>query len=296
MIFISYNNGVFLIHHAKIEWHVWISLGNDYYLILSASFVHFLVLWSDYAFHLTPWTLPHQTSLSFTISHSVLKLISIESVITSNHLILCCPLLLLPSVFHSIRVFSQSALHIRWPKYWSFSFGIRPSNEYSRVISFGIDWFDLLAVQGTLKSFLQNRSLKASILQHLAFFMVQISHLYVNTGKTFLARKKLLSRKAMTNLDCVEEQRHYSANKGPYSQGYGLPSGHVWMWALDCKEGKMPKNWCLRTVMLEKTPESLLDNKDIKAVNLEGNQPWILTCWKDWYWSWNSNVLVIWYK
>ena len=111
---------------------------------------------------MTSWTAARQTSLSFTISQSLLKLISIESVIASNHLILCCPLLLLPSVFHSIRVCSQSALHIRWPKYWSFSFSIRPSNEYSRVISFGIDCFDLLAVQGTLKSLLQNHSLKAS--------------------------------------------------------------------------------------------------------------------------------------
>ena len=107
--------------------------------------------------------------------------------------------------------------------------------------------------------------------------MVQISHLYINTGKTFLAGKKLLSRKAMTNLDCVEEQRHYSAHKGPYSQGYGLPSGHVWMWALDSKVGGMSKNWRIWTVMLEKTPESPLDNKDIKVVNLEGNQPWIFS-------------------
>ena len=103
----------------------------------------------------------------------------------SNHLILCCPLLLLPSIMHSIRVFSnESALRIRWPKYWSVSFSINPSNEYSGQISFGIDWFDLLAVQGTLKSLLQHHSLKASILQHSAFFMVQLSHLYMTSEKT----------------------------------------------------------------------------------------------------------------
>ena len=118
----------------------------------------------------TPWTAAYYTSLSFTISHSLLKLMSIESVIPSNHLILCCPLLLLSSIFPSIRVFSnESALHVRWPKYWSFSFSIRPSNEYSGF-SFRFDWFGLLAVWGTLKSLLQHHKLKASVLQHLAFF------------------------------------------------------------------------------------------------------------------------------
>ena len=109
---------------------------------------------------------------------------SIESVMPSNHLILCCPLLLLPSIFPSIRVFfSESALHIRWPKYWSFSFSISPSSDYSGFISFRMDWVDLLAVQGTLKSLLQHHSVKASILQCLAFFMVQLSHPYMTTGK-----------------------------------------------------------------------------------------------------------------
>ena len=130
-----------------------------------------------------PWTAAHQSSLSFTISQSLLKFMPIESVMPSNHLILCYPLLLLPSVFPSIRVFSnESALFIRWPKYWSFS--ISPLNEYPGLISFRIDWFDLLAVQGTLKSLLQHHSSKASILQHSAFFMVQLSHLYMTTGKT----------------------------------------------------------------------------------------------------------------
>ena len=116
---------------------------------------------------------------------SLLKLKSIESVMPSNHLILCRPLSLLPSIFPSIRVFSsESVLHIRWPKYWSFSFNISISNEYSGLISFRMDWLDLLAVQGALKSLLQHHSSKASILQHSAFFIVQISHPYMTTGKT----------------------------------------------------------------------------------------------------------------
>ena len=122
----------------------------------------------------TPWTAARQASLSFTVSQSLLKLMSLESVMPSNCFILCHPLLLLPSIFPSIRVFpSESALCIRWPKYWSFSFSISPTNEYSGLISFRIDWFDLLAVQGTLKSLLQHHSSKASIFCHLAFFMVQ---------------------------------------------------------------------------------------------------------------------------
>ena len=133
----------------------------------------------------TPCTTAHQASLSFTIFQNLLKLMSIESMMSSNHLILCHPLLLLPSVFPSIRVFSNDLVpHIRWPKYWNFSFSITPSNEYSGLISFRIDWFDLIAVQGILKSILQHHSSKASILQHSAFFMVQLSHPYVTTGKT----------------------------------------------------------------------------------------------------------------
>ena len=133
----------------------------------------------------TPWTAAYQVSLSFTISWSLLKLMSFELMMPSNHLILCHPLLLLPSIFPSIRVFSnESALCIRWPKYWSFSFSISPSNEYLGLISFRTDWFDLLAVQGMLKSFLQHHKLKASILWCSAFFLVQLSHPYMTTGKT----------------------------------------------------------------------------------------------------------------
>ena len=128
----------------------------------------------------TPWTAALQPSLSFTISWSLLKLMSIELVILFNHLILFCPLLL-----PSIRVFSnESALHIRWPKYWSFIFSISPYSEYSRLISFRIDWLDLLAIQGTLKTLLQHLSSKASVVWHSAFFMVQLSHPYMTTGKT----------------------------------------------------------------------------------------------------------------
>ena len=131
------------------------------------------------------WTAAHQASLSITNSWSLLKVMSIKSVITSNHLILCCPPLFLPSIFPSIRICSnRSVLHLRWPKYWSFSFSFSPSNEYSGLISFRIDWLDLLAVQGTLKSLLQHHSSKASVLQHSAFFLVQLSHPYTTTGKT----------------------------------------------------------------------------------------------------------------
>ena len=140
--------------------------------------------------HLTlcnPGTAAHQVSLSFSISRYVFPefaQLTTESVMQSNHLILCCPLLLLPSIFPSIRVFSnESSLHIRWPKYWSFSFRISPSNEYSGLISFRMNWLDLLAVQGTLKS-LQHHNLKTTILQHSAFFMFQLSHLCMTTGKT----------------------------------------------------------------------------------------------------------------
>ena len=132
----------------------------------------------------TPWTTAHQASLSITSSQSLLKLMSIESVMPSNHLILCPPLLLLPSIFPSIRVFSsESVLCIRWPKYWSFSFSISPSREHPGLISLRMDWLDLLAVLGTLKSLLQHHHSKASIPWRSAFFTVQLSHPYMTTGK-----------------------------------------------------------------------------------------------------------------
>ena len=144
----------------------------------------------------TPSTAVCQVSLSFTVSQSLLKFMSIESVMSSNHLMLCCPLLLLPSIFPSIRVFSnKSALRIRWSKDWSFSFSISHSNEYSGLISFRIDWFDLFAIQGTLKSLLRHPSLKASILQHSAVYKVQISHPYMTTGKAIALTIQILSTK-----------------------------------------------------------------------------------------------------
>ena len=145
----------------------------------------------------TPWTAAHKASLSITNSQGLFKFMSIEAVMPSNHLILCCPLLL-PSIFPSIRVFSnESALRISWPKYWSFSFIISASNDYSRLISFGIDWLYLLAVQGTLKSLLQHHSSKASILWHLAFFKVQLSHPYMTSRKTIDLTRRTFVGKVM---------------------------------------------------------------------------------------------------
>ena len=146
-----------------------------------------------------PWTAACQASLSIINSQNLLKLMYIESVMPSNHLILCRPLLLWPSIFPSIRVSSnESVLHIRWPKYRSFSFIISPSNEYSGLISFRIDWFHLLVVQGTLKSLLQHHSSKALILWHSAFFMVQLSHPYMTNGKTIALTRRMFVGKGMS--------------------------------------------------------------------------------------------------
>ena len=164
-------------------------------------FVIVVQLLSCVQLFLTPWTAAHQTSLSFTVSWTLLKFTTIELVILSNHLIPCHPLLLLPSIFPSIRIFSsESAVCLRWPEYWSFSFSINPFNEYSRLILFRIDWFDLLAVQMTLRSLLQHCSLKAWIFWHSAYFMVQLSQPYTTIGKTialttwtFVSKVKLLN-------------------------------------------------------------------------------------------------------
>ena len=148
----------------------------------------------------TPWTAACQASLSFPISLSLLKLMSIESVMPSSHLILCRPLLLLPPIPPSIRVFSnESVLRIRWPKDWSFGFNIRPSNEHPGLVSFRMDWFDLLAVQGTRKSLLQHHSSKASILQRSSFFTVQLSHPYMATQVSSKLQKKWRSVDLETN-------------------------------------------------------------------------------------------------
>ena len=160
--------------------------GHTFVVVQSLSRVLFLV---------TPWIAALK---AFTISRSLLKLMSIKSVMPSNHLVLCHPLLLLPSIFLSIRIFSnESVLHIKWPKYWSLSFSISPPNEYSGLISFRIDWFDLLTVQGTLKSLLQHRSSKASILHR---FMVQLSHPYISTGKIIALTRWTFVSKVMSLL------------------------------------------------------------------------------------------------
>ena len=164
--------------------------------ISSVQFSHSVV--SDSA---TPWTTARQASLSISNCRSLPKPMSIESVMPSNHLILCYPLLLLPSIFPSIRVFSdESALRIRWPKYWSFNFNISPSNEHPGLISFRMDWLDLSALQGTLKSFLQHHSSKASILRCSAFFIVQLSHPYITTGKTIALTRWTFVDKVMSLL------------------------------------------------------------------------------------------------
>ena len=153
---------------------------------------------------MTPWTAAGQASLSITSSQSLLEHMSIELVMPSNHLILCHPFLLLPPIPPSVSIFSNESVRcIRWPKYWSLSFSISPFNEHSELISFRMDWLDLLAVQGTLKSLLQHHSLKASSFQHSAFFTVQVSHPYMTTGKTIaLTRQTLVAKERLCFLIC----------------------------------------------------------------------------------------------
>ena len=171
---------IFIAHSGRTQFCIY--LNKSTWVLLQSSPVQSL---SRVRLFATPWITAHEASLSITNSWSLLKLMSIELVMPSSHLILCHPLLLLPSIFPSIRVFSnESTLRIRWPKYWSFSFSISPSSEHPGLISFRIDWLDLLAVQGTLKSLLQHHSSKASIFWHSTFFIIQLSHPYMTTGKT----------------------------------------------------------------------------------------------------------------
>ena len=180
-----------------IQWHVAVSAWDRLSSVWSLSQVWLFV---------TPWTTACQASLSITSARSLLKLMSIKSVMPSNHLILCRPLLLLPSIFPSIRVFSnKSVLHIRWPKYWNFTFSISPSNEYSGLISFSFDWLDPLAVQGTLKSVFQHNSSKAPMIWHSSFFKVQLSHPYMTTGKT-IALTRWTLRWIIWKLNWIEGQ------------------------------------------------------------------------------------------
>ena len=176
-------------------------LYSPFFLVKKQNSAAVVQLLSHVQLFATPWTATFQASLSFTTSWSLLKHMSTYSVMLPNHFILCHPLLLLPSIFPSIRAFSnESVVCIRWPKCWSFNFTISPTNEYSGLNSFRIDWFDLLAVQGTLKSLLQHHSLKASIFGHLAFFMVQLSYLYMTTGKTIALTIWTFVRKVMSLL------------------------------------------------------------------------------------------------
>ena len=197
------------------------------------------------------WTAAHQASLSITNSRSLLKLMSITSVMPSNHLILCHSRLLPPSIFPSMRVFSsESVLCIRWPKYWSFNFSISPSNEYSGLISFRMDWFDLISVQGTLKSLLQHHSSKASILRCSAFFTVQLSHPYMTTGKTIaLTRQTFVGKEISLLFDTLSR---FAIAFLPIKQPF--------------------KPFDVFHVVLEKTLESSLDCKQIQPVHPKGNQ------------------------
>ena len=190
----------------------------------------------------TPWTAACQASLSTTNSQNLLKLMSMESVIPSNHIIFCRPLLLLPSIFPSIRIFSnESVLHIKWSKYWSFSFSINPSNDYSRLISFRMDWLDLLAVQGTLKSPLQHHSLKASILQHSAFFIVLLLHPYMTTGETIALTRQTFVGKVMCLL-------------------FNMLSRLIIAF--------LPRSKCLFISWLQSQSEVILDPKKIKSLTI----------------------------
>ena len=185
--------------HVVLDWSINL---NKRYIIVLENLIQFssVQLLNRVLLFGTPWTAAHQASLSVTNSWSLFKLISIESVMPSSHLILCHPLLLLPSIFPSIRVFSnESVVHIRWPAYWSFSFSISASNEYSGLISFRMNWLDLLAVQGILKSLFQNHSSKVSVLQCSAFLIVKLSHPSMTTGNTIALTRRIFVSKVVSS-------------------------------------------------------------------------------------------------
>ena len=206
-----------------------------------------------------PMTAAHQASLSITRSWNLLNCMPIESVMPSNHLILCCPLLLLPSIFPRIRVFSNESLfHIRWPKYWSFSFNISPSNEYSGLISFTIDCLDLPTIQRTLKSLLQQHSLKAWILQLSTFFIVQLSHTYMTTGKTIpLTRQTFVSK--VTSLL------------------FNMLSGLVIAF--------LPRSKCLLILWLQSPSTVILETKKIKSLTVYIVSLFVMKWWDQIPWS-----------
>ena len=231
--------------NTKMKWNEIIYL--HYTSFSSVQFNHLVV--SD---SVTSWIAIRQASLSITNSWSPPKPMSIDSVMTSNHLILCRPLLLLPSIFPRIRVFfDESALHIRWPKYWNFSFNISPSNEYPGLISFRMDWLDFLAVQGTLKSLLQNHSSKASILRCSAFFIVQLSHPFMTTGKTIALTRRTFVGKVMSLL-------------------FNMLSRLVITF--------LPRNKCLLTSWLQSPSAVILEAKKIKSLTVS---PFFALKWWD---------------
>ena len=218
----------------------WFKLGKKYYKAVHCHPAYSTYMQSSVQslshvwIFVTPQTAAHQASLSITNSRSLLKLVSIESVMPSNHLFLCCPLVFMPSIFPRIRVFSnESTLLIRWPKYWSFSFSTSPSSEYSGLISFRMDWLDLLAVQGTLKSLPQHHCSKASILQHSAFFIVQLSHPYTTTGKTIALTRWTFVDKVMSLLFNVLSRLVIECAECSM-QNAGLNKSQAW--SQDCQE------------------------------------------------------------
>ena len=225
---------------------------SHYYKVVCCWLLELLLLLS--------WSRAHRVPLFFTISQSLLKLMSIESLMPSNHLILCHPLLLLPSIFPSIKIFSnESVLRIKWPKYWSFSFSISPSNEYSGLISFRIDWFDLLAVQGTLKSLLQHHSSKAFILRCSAFFMVQLSHPYMTAGKTTALTRWTFVQSAAQEWRAVTKRTEFTFICVTHQMSHFVSLCLTWLF---CEQGH---HFCLAR-LLWKSSESIHRKQAMKIL------------------------------
>ena len=244
-------------------------------------------------FFATPWITACQASLSITNSRNLPKPTSIESAMPSSHLIFCHPLLLSP-ILPSIRVFSnESILCMRWPKYWSFSFNISPSNEHPGLISFRMDWLDLLAVQKEesetvdLKLNFQKTNIMASgpinswqidmrkWKQSQTLFSWAPKSLWMVTSAMKLKDTCSWKKSYDKSRQHIKKQRYHFADRDLYSLSYGFPSSHIQMWELDHKEDWVLMNWCFWTVVLEKTLEGPLDSKKIKSVNPKGNKPWI---------------------
>ena len=219
---------------------------------------------------ITPWIATHQASLSPTISQSLPKFMFIASVMPSSHLILWCPLFLLPSIFLSIKDFSNVICSHQMTKILELQLQHQSLDEGE-----GGEWKSWLKTKYHAIGPIIAWQIEGEKVEVVTDFLLG-SRITADCDCSHeIRRRLLLDRKVMTQ--CVEKQRHYSADKGTYHQGCGLPSGHIWLWELDHKEGRLPKNWCLQTVVLEKTPERPLNSKEIKPVNLKGDQPWIPT-------------------